>query len=81
MDTLRKPLDMLAKPRLAVLQTGLLLSLSCLLSACGGSDGGANPRTYYQTKTPYAPQQDATSYEAPPSGFNAVYTGLLARHG
>src|SRR5450830_1092742 len=81
MNILEKTLDMSAKPRVVLIQTGLLLGLSCLLSACGGSDGGANPRTYYQTKTPYAPQQDATSYEAPPSGFNAVYTGLLARHG
>ncbi|WP_432379417.1 histidine-type phosphatase [Duganella sp. P38] len=36
---------------------------------------------FYQTKTPYAPQQAASSYEAPPSGYRAVYTQMLARHG
>jgi len=33
------------------------------------------------TKTPYAPQQDSASYEAPPAGYTAVYTQMLARHG
>ncbi|RFP18429.1 histidine-type phosphatase [Duganella sp. BJB475] len=36
---------------------------------------------YYQTKTPYQPQQASASYEAPPQGYRAVYTQLLARHG
>ncbi len=36
---------------------------------------------YYQTKTPYQPQQASSSYEAPPQGYRAVYTQLLARHG
>lgn len=36
---------------------------------------------FFQTKTPYAPQQDAASYEAPPAGYSAVYTELVARHG
>ncbi|MFP3503704.1 histidine-type phosphatase [Burkholderia sp. SIMBA_062] len=39
------------------------------------------PATYYQTKTPYRPQQDAATYEAPPAGFAPVYTELVARHG
>jgi hypothetical protein len=33
------------------------------------------------TKTPYAPQQSSASYEAPPAGYTAVYTQMLARHG
>ncbi|NVM74771.1 hypothetical protein FHW83_000531 [Duganella sp. SG902] len=33
------------------------------------------------TKTPYAPRQDSASYEAPPPGYTAVYTQMLARHG
>lgn len=37
--------------------------------------------TYYQTKTPYRPQQDASRYEAPPAGYAPVYTEMLARHG
>ncbi|WP_175830927.1 histidine-type phosphatase [Burkholderia cepacia] len=37
--------------------------------------------TYYQTKTPYRPQQDAATYEAPPAGYAPVYTELVARHG
>lgn len=36
---------------------------------------------YYQTKAPYRPQQDPASYEAPPAGFSAVYTEMIARHG
>ncbi|WP_175835431.1 histidine-type phosphatase [Burkholderia anthina] len=39
------------------------------------------PATYYQTKTPYRPQQDATTYEAPPAGYTPVYAELVARHG
>ncbi|MET3622439.1 histidine-type phosphatase [Burkholderia ambifaria] len=39
------------------------------------------PTTYYQTKTPYRPQQDAATYEAPPAGYAPVYTELVARHG
>ena len=39
------------------------------------------PPTYYQTKTPYRPQQDAATYEAPPAGYAPVYTELVARHG
>jgi hypothetical protein len=36
---------------------------------------------YYQTKTPYAPQQDPATYAAPPAGFQPIYTQLAARHG
>lgn len=36
---------------------------------------------FYQTKTPYAPQQASASYEPPPAGYKAVYTQMLARHG
>ena len=53
-----------------------------LLAACNGDDGApvASP-TYYQTKTPYRPQQDAQTYEPPPAGYTAVFTQLVARHG
>lgn len=36
---------------------------------------------YYQTKTPYQPQQDPSTYEAPPSGYNPIYVQMVARHG
>jgi len=36
---------------------------------------------HYQTKTPYAPQQDPATYAAPPAGFLPIYTQLVARHG
>ncbi|TFW15816.1 histidine phosphatase family protein [Duganella callida] len=49
-------------------------ALSLLLSNALGEQ-------YYQTKTPYQPQQDSASYEAPPAGYRPVYTQLLARHG
>ncbi|MBI0329788.1 histidine-type phosphatase [Burkholderia plantarii] len=41
-----------------------------------GADDG-----FYQTKTPYRPQQDASSYEAIPSGYLPISTQLVARHG
>src|SRR5450830_164681 len=41
----------------------------------------AHGQQYYQSKTPYAPQQDGASYEAVPPGYRAVYTQMLARHG
>lgn len=56
-------------PRLAA---GAALSL-LMLNAVG--------EQFYQTKTPYQPQQAGASYEAPPQGYRAVYTQLLARHG
>lgn len=56
-------------PRLAA---GAALSL-LLLNAFG--------EQYYQTKTPYQPQQTSASYEAAPQGYRALYTQLLARHG
>lgn len=36
---------------------------------------------YYQTKAPYRPQQDVSTYEAAPAGFSPVYTEVVARHG
>lgn len=54
------------------LAAGAALSL-LMLNAVG--------EQYYQTKTPYQPQQASASYEAPPQGYRAVYTQLLARHG
>jgi hypothetical protein len=56
----------------ARLAAGAALSL-LLLNAFG--------EQYYQTKTPYQPQQAGASYEKPPQGYHPVYTGLLARHG
>ncbi len=41
----------------------------------------AEPSLYLTSKTPYAPRQDASTYEAAPAGFEPVYTELVARHG
>lgn len=41
----------------------------------------AHGEQFYQTKTPYAPQQASASYETAPAGYTAVYTEMLARHG
>ena len=49
-------------------------ALSLLLSHAYGEQ-------FYQTKTPYAPQQASASYETAPTGYTAVYTEMLARHG
>ena len=53
----------------------LLLALACCTGPALAADG------YYQTKTPYAPQQDPATYAAPPDGFQPIYTQLVARHG
>jgi hypothetical protein len=52
-----------------------------VLVACNSGDGASAPPTFYQTKTPYRPQQDAATYEPPPAGYTAVFTQLVARHG
>ena len=67
------------------------LSLIMLsLAACGGGDDSpatvvtppvAAAATYYQTKTPYTPQQEAATYEAAPAGYAPIFTELVARHG
>ena len=54
------------------LAAGAALSL-LLLNASG--------QQYYQTKTPYQTPPDGAAYEAPPPGYRAVSTQLLARHG
>lgn len=61
-----------------------------VLSACNDnqdndstSDRSATVETsaYVQTKTPYKPQQDLNTYQAAPTGFQPVFTELVARHG
>jgi hypothetical protein len=54
-----------------------------LLVALAGaaSIAAAAESPFLQTKTPYRPQQDAGSYEAPPPGFTPIFTEFLARHG
>lgn len=43
---------------------------------------GADTDTrFYQTKTPYRPQQDMATYQPVPAGYRAVQTQMLARHG
>lgn len=36
---------------------------------------------HYQTKTPYSPQQDPTTYQSIPKGYTLVFTEMIARHG
>lgn len=54
----------------------IVLSTMALLASRMAAAG-----TDYQTKTPYAPQQDMATYETPPAGFVPVFTQMLARHG
>ena len=63
----------------------LLLVTVLMQSGCGGDGGASLPASgganaYYGTKTPYQPQQDAATYEAPPAGYEPVHTQLVARH-
>ncbi|MGN5764241.1 histidine-type phosphatase [Acinetobacter calcoaceticus] len=72
-----------------ILLKSSMLCVSILLAACNNDDQQHNPTfpetsipsKYYQTKTPYQPQQDLNKYEAIPPGFQPVFTELVARHG
>lgn len=41
----------------------------------------ADTGLFLGSKTPYTPQQDPSTYEAPPGGFSPVFTEIVARHG
>src|SRR5262245_8049544 len=63
-----------------VCKTVLVSVLAFVLvgGTCLAQDGsGAN----LGTATPYLPQQDVSTYQPPPAGFEPVYTQLVARHG
>lgn len=72
-----------------ILLKSSVLCASILLIACNNDDHveSQNPpetntaSKYYQTKTPYQPQQDLKKYEVIPQGFQPVFTELVARHG
>jgi hypothetical protein len=53
--------------------------LACLL--CGCSLAVAAGQDYRQTKTPYVARQNWHTLEPAPTGYQAVFTQLLARHG
>jgi hypothetical protein len=57
----------------------LILSLVCLLAsmAVWAEDTGLS----LGSKAPYTPQQDPSTYEAPPTGFSPIFTEIVARHG
>lgn len=65
-----------------------LFALVPLLLTCPGCRDSTplppDPATtaeFCATKTPYRPQQDASTYERPPAGFALVYVETVARHG
>lgn len=65
-----------------------VLAASLLLVACNDNDDqeaqtapSTNQSKYYQTKTPYQPQQEIKNYEQTPNGFQPVFTELVVRHG
>ncbi len=66
-----------------------VLCLSILLTACNSDDSQNSQKTpdtdssskFYQTKTPYQPQQEIKTYQQIPEGYQAVFTELVARHG
>ena len=56
----------------------LIALIACLLlSTAGLADTGL----FLGSKTTYTPQQDPSTYEAPPAGFSPVFTEIVARHG
>ena len=54
----------------------LSIAIAAGLAACA-----SGPVGHYQTKTPYAPQQDMATYEAAPAGYAPVFTQGFMRHG
>lgn len=56
----------------------MILSVALALVAVQSSLA-AEPN--YTSKTPYAPAQDAATYQRPPEGFTPVFTQHVARHG
>lgn len=66
-----------AAPALALTLSALSVLLVSPLpaQAAGGASGS------YGTKTPYAPQQNARTYQRAPKGFVPVFTENVSRHG
>jgi hypothetical protein len=66
-----------AAPALALALSALSVLLVSPLpaQAAGGASGS------YGSKTPYAPQQDARTYQRAPKGFVPVFTENVSRHG
>lgn len=52
-----------------------------LALAVGAAQPSLAAEANYTSKTPYAPAQDAGSYQRPPEGFTPVFTQHVARHG
>lgn len=55
----------------------IVIFLCLVLATTGFSDTGL----YLGSKAPYSPQQDPSTYEAPPAGFQPIFTQIVARHG
>jgi hypothetical protein len=60
--------------------------LLAVVVAVAGASGASNLNTkplkgFYSTKTPYVPEQDPSSYEPAPAGYEPVFTQMVARHG
>ena len=73
------------KPMISISAVATAVALA-LLGGCN-SDSQTTTDTptiteyQYSTKAVYTPQQSATTYQAAPTGFNPVFTELVARHG
>lgn len=69
----------------AVVASTLALGSALPAGAVTAGSGAATPTgstgDALTTKTPYAPQQSATSYERPPAGYTPVFTENVSRHG
>ena len=59
------------------LQARLVIAFASVLF----SSPGLAQTIFLGSKSPYSPQQDAATYEAPPTGFTTVFTQIVARHG
>jgi len=85
----RRPLLASAALAAAALTAGTALGAGTALAGPasarpGGPAGphaGTAPGDVFTTKTPYAPRQDARSYQKAPAGFTPVLTENVSRHG
>ncbi|MEU1531999.1 histidine-type phosphatase [Streptomyces fagopyri] len=59
----------------------LVLALTALLASALPAGATQGPPGDYGTKTPYAPRQEARSYQRAPKGFVPVFTENVSRHG
>lgn len=60
---------------------GASWAILALALVSGVAQASPAAQANYTSKTPYAPAQDAATYQRPPKGYTPVFTQHVARHG